>query len=128
MIDHVSLPVSDLVRASAFYDAVLAPLHMVRLFESESRIGYGKSYPEFWINLRVPAEMVPDGTGFHICLRARSAEAVTAFHDVAVRSGGRSDGAPGLRKATMVTYFAAFIRDPDNNKIEAMTVPAKEGA
>jgi catechol 2,3-dioxygenase-like lactoylglutathione lyase family enzyme len=49
---------------------------------------------------------------------------VATFHRLALRHGGVDDGAPGLRQATQVTYYAAFVRDPDGNRIEVMTVPA----
>ncbi len=63
-------------------------------------------------------------TGVHICLRAPSEAAVDAFHAAALDAGGRSDGAPGERQAAMTTYYGAFIRDPDGNKIEAVCFPA----
>jgi hypothetical protein len=42
-------------------------------------IGFGKSYPEFWINLRADMAEVPHESGTHICLRAKSAREVDAF-------------------------------------------------
>ena len=68
--------------------------------------------------------MAAADTGAHICLRARSVEAVREFHARALANGGRDDGAPGPRKGEMTDYFGAFIRDLDGNKIEAMTIPA----
>lgn len=123
MIDHVSIAVSDLERSAAFYDAVLAPLGFTRLAERERTIGFGKKYPEFWLNLRPGMETVPEGTGIHICLRASSREVVDAFHTAALTHGGRDDGAPGDRQAQMTVYYGAFIRDLDGNKIEAVTFP-----
>lgn len=123
MIDHVSITVSDLERSAAFYDAVLAPLGFTRLAERERTIGFGKKYPEFWLNLRPDMEVVPEGTGIHICLRASSKEVVDTFHAAALTQGGRDDGAPGDRQAQMTTYYGAFIRDPDGNKIEVVTFP-----
>lgn len=123
MIDHVSIAVSDLARSSVFYDAVLAPLGFTRLAEREHTIGFGKTYPEFWLNLRPGMEAVPEETGIHICLRASSRDAVDAFHAAALKLGGRDDGAPGDRQAQMTVYYGAFIRDPDGNKIEAVTFP-----
>ena len=53
MIDHVSLAVRDIKAADAFYNAVLAPLGLTKLREwPNAAIGYGKKYPEFWINHR----------------------------------------------------------------------------
>ena len=62
----------------------------------------------------------PSG-GVHICLRAPNTEAVDAFHTAALQAGGQSDGAPGLRPEYNAAYYAAFIRDPDGNRIEVVT-------
>ncbi len=121
MIDHISVAVRDLEASKAFYDAVFAPLGLICFIAGDDRAGYGKKYPEFWINLREDLALVPDGTGVHICLRAKSVEAVDAFHANALAHGGRCDGPPGERQATITTYYGAFIRDPDGNKIEAVT-------
>ena len=120
MIDHVSVGVSDLAKSAAFYEKLLAPLGYARLVERAHTVGFGKKYPEFWINLR-PGMMPAQESGVHICLRARSEAAVSAFHAAALAAGGRDDGAPGMRPASTRPYFAAFIRDPDGNKIEAAT-------
>lgn len=128
MIDHISIAVRDLAASAAFYEAVLAPLGFTRLTERPTTVGFGTKYPEFWLNARPAMRPVDDDTGVHICLRARSAEAVDAFHARALAHGGRDDGAPGPRQATLVVYYAAFIRDPDGNKIEVMTVPQTAGA
>jgi catechol 2,3-dioxygenase-like lactoylglutathione lyase family enzyme len=122
MIDHISLAVRDLKAAARFYEALLAALGMTKLREwPDAAIGYGKKYPEFWINVRAAMPRVVDDSGVHICLRASSREAVDAFHAAALASGGTSDGAPGLRAQYHDNYYAAFIRDPDGNRIEAVT-------
>jgi len=123
MIDHVSVGVSDLERAARFYESALTPLGLSRLVTRPASVGFGKSYPEFWINLRVEMAQVAPGSGVHICLRAKSTEAVDAFHAAALNAGGCSDGAPGLRPHDRVRYYAAFVTDPDGNRIEAVTFP-----
>ena len=123
MIDHVSVGVCDLERAACFYELALAPLGLSRLITRPATIGFGRSYPEFWINLRADMAAVPRDSGVHICLRAKSAGEVDAFHAAALTAGGRSDGAPGLRPHDRVRYYAAFVVDPDGNRIEAVTFP-----
>ena len=123
MIDHVSVAVSDLARSGAFYDAVLAPLGLARLVTRDATIGFGKTYPEFWINLRTGLPAVPRATGVHICLRTRDEAGVRAFHAAALTLGGADAGGPGSRLAAMTTYYGAFVFDPDGNKIEAVTFP-----
>jgi catechol 2,3-dioxygenase-like lactoylglutathione lyase family enzyme len=124
MIDHISVGVSDLERSARFYEAVLAPLGLSRLVTRPATTGFGKTYSEFWINLRPGMSNVPHESGVHVCLRAKTTGDVDAFHAAALASGGRCDGAPGLRPHDRVKYYAAFVIDPDGNRIEAVTFPA----
>jgi catechol 2,3-dioxygenase-like lactoylglutathione lyase family enzyme len=121
VIDHVSIAVRDLAAATRFYEAVLAPLGMTRLETRPATVGFGKSYPEFWLNLRKDMATASPGSGAHVCLRARSTDMIDAFHVAALAAGGTSDGAPGLRPHHGDGYYAAFIRDADGNRIEAVT-------
>jgi catechol 2,3-dioxygenase-like lactoylglutathione lyase family enzyme len=125
VIDHVSVEVADLERSSRFYQSALLPLGLSRLVTRPATIGFGKSYPEFWINLRAGMAQVEPGSGVHICLRAKSTAEVDAFHSAALNAGGRYDGAPGLRPHDRVRYYAAFVIDPDGNRIEAVTFPSE---
>ena len=120
MIDHVSFAVRDLEAAARFYEIVLGALGMTKLESRPAAVGFGKTYAEFWINLRAGMTEPQDGT--HVCFRARSTEMVDAFHAAAFAAGGASDGAPGLRPHDGEGgYYAAFIRDPDGNRVEAVT-------
>ena len=122
MIDHVSIAVRDLAGAGRFYDAVLAAIGLSRHASRATTIGYGKRYAEFWLNLRPDMPPIPADSGAHVCLRAATTEAVDAFHAAALAVGGTCDGAPGLRPHDGEGgYYAAFIRDPDGNRIEAVT-------
>jgi len=127
MIDHVSIAVRDLGAAARFYERLLATLGMTKLREwPGAAIGYGKRYPEFWINHRADMSPVAVDSGAHVCLRAPSTEVVEAFHAAALAAGGNSDGAPGFRAHYQENYYAAFIRDPDGNRIEAVTFAARK--
>lgn len=124
MIDHVSIGVGDLAASRRFYAAILAPLGMREVVFRGDRAGFGKRYPELWLNHRPAMTRVAEDTGCHICLRCHSREAVAVFHAAALAHGGSDDGAPGPRAATMTGYDAAFVRDPDGNRIEAACFPA----
>jgi catechol 2,3-dioxygenase-like lactoylglutathione lyase family enzyme len=127
MIDHISISVRDLKKAEPFYLVLLAPLGMTKLREwPDAAIGFGKKYPEFWINKRAAMDRVADDSGVHICLRAPDTASVDAFYAAALKAGGSSDGAPGLRAKYHSNYYAAFIRDPDGNRIEAVTFLREE--
>jgi len=121
MIDHVSLSVRDLDGAARFYEALLGAIGFTRLETRRKTVGFGKRYPEFWLNHRPDMSPVEADSGAHVCLRARNAQVVDAFHAAALAAGGVSYGAPGLRPAHGEGYYAAFIRDPDGNRVEAVT-------
>jgi catechol 2,3-dioxygenase-like lactoylglutathione lyase family enzyme len=122
MIDHVSVAVGDLDRADRFYQVVLAAIGYERLVVRPGTVGFGKRYPEFWINLRAGMAPAAPGSGAHVALRLRTADQVQAFHAAALAAGGSSDGAPGPRpQHGQGGYYAAFVRDPDGNRIEAVT-------
>ena len=121
MIDHVSVPVRDLAASARFYEAVLGALGLTALERRPATVGFGKQYPEFWINLRGDVPPAPGNSGAHVCFRARTTEIVDAFHAAAIAAGGGSAGAPGLRPQHGEGYYAAFVTDPDGNCLEAVT-------
>jgi catechol 2,3-dioxygenase-like lactoylglutathione lyase family enzyme len=121
MIDHVSVAVRDLAASTRFYEAVLATLGISALERRPATVGFGKSYPDFWINLRENMPRVPEASGAHVCFRAKSSEIVDAFHAAALAAGGASGGLPALRPRHGEGYYAAFVTDPDGNCIEAVT-------
>jgi catechol 2,3-dioxygenase-like lactoylglutathione lyase family enzyme len=121
MIDHISVAVSNLDASAHFYQAVLGAIGYQKLVVRPRTIGFGKSYPEFWLNLRASLAPIGAGSGAHAALRVRTSELVDAFHAAALAAGGRCDGAPGLRPQHGQGYYAAFICDPDGNRVEAVT-------
>lgn len=137
VIDHLSLTTADLKRAVAFYDAVLAPLGLVRVADYDEPEGASACWgppgslpaPEgvpgaapFWIQLREGP--VPSVPGTHLAFIAEDEAAVRAFHAAGLVHGGADHGAPGLRPQYGPGYYAAFLTDPDGWRIEAVTYVA----
>ncbi|MFT0860587.1 VOC family protein [Ancylobacter sp. G4_0304] len=124
MLDHASITVSDFSRALPFYDAIMATLGVPCVNRAEDRVGYGirnRTGDDGHSYLSVLASrgaVVADNR--HWCFRAPNRAAVDAFHAAALAHGGRDDGAPGLRPAYHAAYYAAFVLDPDGNRIEAV--------
>jgi len=121
MIDHISISVRDLDAAARFYEAVLGAIGYTRLRNRPATVGFGKRYPEFWLNHRPSMPRVAADTGTHICVRAPDADTVRKFYEAALAAGGTSDGEPGPRPQYSGNYYAAFIRDPEGNRLEAVT-------
>ncbi|HEX4301502.1 MAG TPA: VOC family protein [Rhizomicrobium sp.] len=121
MLSHLSFGVEDLDRATAFYEAALAPLGYVCVWRNARGAGFGEPGGNDRLALFArPGEARAPGAGFHLCFTAASPADVDAFHAAALAAGGRDAGAPGLRAHYSPTYYAAFAIDPDGHKLEAV--------
>jgi catechol 2,3-dioxygenase-like lactoylglutathione lyase family enzyme len=122
MIDHLSVGVSDLARAGAFYDAVLATLGYVRVLTHERALGWGApgASDEAFAILASGERAKPPGEGCHIAFSAPNRPAVDSFHSIALQSGAVDEGGPGLRPKYGPGYYAAFVRDLDGYRLEAV--------
>jgi catechol 2,3-dioxygenase-like lactoylglutathione lyase family enzyme len=123
MLDHLSITVSDIAAAERFYDAVMKELGVVKVGRREDWLGYGErasaAYPErVYISIR-KGERPDNAPGRHWCFKAKSRTRVDAFWDAGIAAGGSDHGPPGLR-SYHASYYAAFLRDPDGNPIEAV--------
>ena len=106
MLSYVYFGTNDLARAKAFYDALLAPLGMQRCITGDhawDQISAGWGIYEndgahelaFWIGTPLDQQAATVGNGSMVAFRASSWAAVDAF-------------------------YAAYIRDPDGNKVAAL--------
>jgi catechol 2,3-dioxygenase-like lactoylglutathione lyase family enzyme len=123
LVDHVSITVRDLAAAKAFYRAVMRALGAVEAYDRADGIGFGeRNRPgddgHTYISVYQSAAAAVDMRR-NVCFRAASQEAVKAFHAAGLGAGGADEGAPGLR-SYHPGYYAAFLRDPEGNKIEAV--------
>lgn len=125
MIDHLSLPVSDIASAKAFYLAALAPLGYTVLMEGDGFCGIGKKGPSgLWdgtLWLGIGSAKAP----LHLALRAEHRSIVDAFHAAALLAGGTENGAPGIRPHYHKNYYAAFVHDLDGHNLEVVCHEAK---
>lgn len=123
LIDHVSITVRQLAQVQDFYEAIMQVLGACVAYRDADAIGFGErnsaqdaSHSYLSIFESSAAQADPRR---HYCLRAASREAVRAFHAAALANGGQCAGAPGFRHYHP-EYFAAFVLDPEGNKIEAV--------
>jgi catechol 2,3-dioxygenase-like lactoylglutathione lyase family enzyme len=119
MLNHISVGVSSLSAAKAFYDAALVALGYRCLSEDAGSLGYGTNTVGLWV--LKSEKPVPDEetSGLHICFTAPSRDSVDRFHAAGLRHGGRDHGKPGARPDYGPDYYAAFLKDPEGYRIEA---------
>lgn len=113
---HVAIGANDVERARSFYDATLEPLGIKRLGNTDTASFYGAEAPELMITKPIDGKPATAGNGMSISFAAPSRAAVDAFHKAALANGGVCAGAPGPRPVAPTAY-AAYVRDPDGNKI-----------
>jgi catechol 2,3-dioxygenase-like lactoylglutathione lyase family enzyme len=119
---YLTLGTNDLARAARFFDAALAPLGLVRRATEPDEVGYGLPADRrirLWITRPFDGSPATIGNGSMPALVAPSQAAVQEFHKAALAAGGSDEGAPGLRPYGPA-FYAAYVRDPDGNKLSAV--------
>ena len=103
MIDHISIAVRDIKAAEAFYTALLAPLGLTKLREwAHAAVGYGKTYPEFWINSRADmARSRPKAACISVCVRRQQRPSMR-FMPPRLQVVGRPTASPAFVPSTMI--------------------------
>jgi catechol 2,3-dioxygenase-like lactoylglutathione lyase family enzyme len=114
VIHHVSVGVSDLDASARFYDAVLGSLGWRRHIDEAEVVGWGIVRPVFFAS----AKGAPESHEGHVCFAASGIPAVKAAWEGGVEAGGADDGAPGPRPEYGGSYYSAYLRDPDGNRVE----------
>ena len=118
MLDHVGFAVRDYQRSKVFYEKALEPLGLRLLLEPAGEAaGFGANgKASFWIE----AQGQPVTGRLHIAFGVDRREQVDEFHAVALKTGGKDNGRPGVRAIYHPDYYGAYVLDPDGNNIEAV--------
>jgi predicted lactoylglutathione lyase len=118
MIGYVTLGTNDLERAAKFYDAIAAEMGTSRMMEWPGAIAWGTPGGGAGIGLTKPfdGQAASVGNGVMVALEAASREQIQRLYDIALAHGGTCEGPPGPRGDS---FYAAYFRDPDGNKLNA---------
>jgi len=124
MFSHVTVGTRDLDRATAFYNAVLAPLGLKQRIvqpdggpKSACWIVPSSPLPRFYVYVPFDGQPAMPGNGTMVAFAAPSPATVEAAHAAGIEAGGRDEGAPGPRPRYGEGYYGAYLRDPDGNKV-----------
>lgn len=137
-ISHISIGVRSYAVSKAFYAAVLGPLGLLLVYDSETTslspatsssppsskrrtLGFGPDADHEMVNIfEVGEHAAAPGPGCHVAFNAPTRAAVREFYEQAIRLGGTGDGEPALRRYYEPRYYAAFVIDPDGWRLEAV--------
>ena len=123
LISHITLGTNDYDTAAAFYDAVMPLLGFSRVPKPPGKppaYAVDEQMPYLYLFKPFDGRPATWGNGTHVAFHAVSRDVVDAFHRVALANGGLDEGLPGLRPHYSAHYYAAYVRDPDGNKLQAV--------
>ena len=123
MFTHVTVGTNDPDRARAFYDAVFGALGIPGQ-PTPRGAWYGDPDPEaasgaFFVTTPRDEQAATHANGGTIGFKAQSPAQVDAWYAAGMANGGSDEGPPGPRDYGMPLY-AAYMRDPDGNKLCAL--------
>ncbi len=121
MIINICFGTRDLEKAGRFYDAVTAELGVARTGTTERSIYYGSGATGITFAVTLPYDGNPatNGNGTMATVGAPDRATVERMHAAALANGGTCEGPPGVRENG---YFVAYWRDPDGNKMNAVSL------
>jgi catechol 2,3-dioxygenase-like lactoylglutathione lyase family enzyme len=116
MIGYVTFGTNDLRRALGFYDALFASIGAKRVYETDRGVAWGTSEDSPSLGVLTPFDGRPAtvGNGTMVALALDGRAKVDALHALAMKLGGKDEGAPGPRGDG---FYAAYFRDLDGNKL-----------
>jgi predicted lactoylglutathione lyase len=118
MIGYVTLGTNDLERGAKFYDAIAKELGTGRMMEWPGAIAWGRPGGGAGVALTKPFDgnAANVGNGVMVALEAKDKDQIHRIYEIALANGGTCEGKPGPRGDT---FYAAYFRDPDGNKLNA---------
>jgi catechol 2,3-dioxygenase-like lactoylglutathione lyase family enzyme len=118
-ICHASVGTNQLEKAINFYEALLPILGIEKICHYEKAAAFGKSYPEFWVQIPFDEQPMSVGNGTHFGFVAETKQQVDEFYTLALNLGAQCNGKPGPRPDYGDLYYGCFVFDLDGNRIEA---------
>ncbi len=117
MIGYVTVGVSDIEKAKAFYCDLFADRGAKVIIDAGRIAMIGATPKEAMISVCEPYDKndPQPGNGNMVAFAAKSKEEVDALYAKAISLGARCEGAPGQRIPDR--FYGAYVRDLDGNKI-----------
>ena len=121
MFSPIMIGTSNLERAKAFYDPLLATLGAGPAMIDGQRMFYMTPTGIFSVSVPIDGAPATAGNGGTIGFAASSPEQADAWHAAGVANGGTTcEDPPGVRAGGMGKMYLAYLRDPDGNKLCAL--------
>lgn len=120
LFTHIVVGTNDPEAAARFYDAALGALGLEAEVRGPLRF-YRRDGNAFVVGPPRDGEPATFANGGTISFLAATKAEVDGFHAGGCANGGTCEGPPGRRDNAPNRAYGAYLRDPDGNKICALT-------
>lgn len=127
MIAYTMVGTRNLEKALAFYEPLFEAMGLEECWKDDSCFSYGKkrdlSVPRFFVGYPFDGNDSSVGNGVMTAFQFQEPEVVDRLYEIALSRGGSSEGEPGYRPQYAEGFYAAYVRDPDGNKLAFVVYP-----
>lgn len=127
MIAYTMVGTTDLEKALEFYDPLFSEMGMDICWKDDNTVSYGKerdlNFPRFFVGYPFDGREASVGNGTMTAFQFDEPGKVDALYDIAISRGGTDEGRPGFRPQYAEGFYAAYVRDPDGNKLAFVVYP-----
>lgn len=127
MIAYTMVGTRNLEKALVFYEPLFSEMKFDVCWKDKSSVSFGKiddlNFPRFFVGYPFDGNLSSVGNGSMTAFQFQNTKKVDRLYEIAVRSGGASEGAPGYRPQYADGFYAAYVRDPDGNKLAFVVYP-----
>lgn len=121
MISYTMVGTNDLEQSIHFYDPLFVEMGLEQCFRDNNCVSWGKktdiTFPRFFTGYPFDGKKANAGNGVMTAFEFDNSEIIDRLYALALENGGSSEGEPGFRPRYSEDFYAAYVRDPDNNKI-----------
>lgn len=118
-LDYVMIGTNDLARSRSYYDSVFPAIggELEADYAGMTFCYKFRNGTRAWVSLPYDKGAAVAANGSMPGFRCTSRDEVDAAHAAALAHGGTSEGEPGPRPMYGPTFYGAYARDPDGNKM-----------
>lgn len=127
MIAYTMVGTKNLQRAMEFYNPLFAEMNLDVCWRDDLSVSYGRAddvnFPRFFIGYPFDGNDAGVGNGTMTAFQFTEPEKVNTLYEIAMNNGGSDEGEPGFRPHYAEGFYAAYVRDPDGNKLAFIVYP-----
>lgn len=129
MIAYTMVGTTNLKRAVEFYNPLFAEMNLDVCWQDDLSVSYGRAddinFPRFFVGYPFDGNDAGVGNGTMTAFQFSEPEKVNKLYNIAMNNGGSDEGAPGFRPRYAEDFYAAYVRDPDGNKLAFIVYSAE---